>query len=118
MRFLADENFPGSAVRALRVAGHDVAWVRVDAPGSPDRDVLHRAMSEARVLVTFDKDFGELAWRAGLPSDCGVVLFRLPMPLPDEVDRIITGVLISRDDWKGHFSVVETGRVRMRALPA
>jgi len=39
---LADENIPGDAVDALRRAGHDVAWVRLDAPGSVDRDVLAR----------------------------------------------------------------------------
>jgi predicted nuclease of predicted toxin-antitoxin system len=57
-RLLANENFPGAAVEALRSRGHDVAWVRTDAPGSSDREVLHRAVSEARILITFDKDFG------------------------------------------------------------
>jgi hypothetical protein len=69
MRFLADANFPGEAVIALRAAGHDVAWVRTEAPGSTDRVVLERAVAETRILVTFDKDFDELAWRFGLPAD-------------------------------------------------
>jgi len=60
MRLLANENIPGDAVTALRAAGHDVAWVRSDAPGSSDRDVLAPAMSENRILLTFDKGFGEL----------------------------------------------------------
>jgi hypothetical protein len=42
MRFLADENFPGAAVRALRAAGHDVAWVHEVAAGSKDEAVLQR----------------------------------------------------------------------------
>ena len=54
MRILANENFPADAVAALRAAGHDVAWVRTDAPGMHDEDVLHRAQTEARILVTFD----------------------------------------------------------------
>jgi hypothetical protein len=37
MRFLANENFPLDAVEALRRSGHDVGWVRTDAPGSTDR---------------------------------------------------------------------------------
>jgi predicted nuclease of predicted toxin-antitoxin system len=61
MRFLANENFPGAAIEALRAAGNDVAWIRVDAPGSSDPEVLARAAREERVLLTFDKDFGELA---------------------------------------------------------
>ncbi|MBN1136284.1 MAG: DUF5615 family PIN-like protein [Anaerolineae bacterium] len=60
MRILANENFPGEAVDALRNGGHDVAWVRTDAPGSTDTAVLARAQAESRVLVTMDKDFGEV----------------------------------------------------------
>jgi predicted nuclease of predicted toxin-antitoxin system len=52
MRFLADENFPGDAVTALRAVGHDVAWIRADAPGSSDADVLARAVEEVRILLT------------------------------------------------------------------
>jgi predicted nuclease of predicted toxin-antitoxin system len=58
MRFIANENFPGEAVAELRAVGHDVVWVRTEAPGSPDDDVLARAQQEGRILLTFDKDFG------------------------------------------------------------
>ena len=61
MRFLANENFPGAAVDTLRAAGQEVAWVRTDAPGSTDEQVLARAAQEGWILLTFDKDFGELA---------------------------------------------------------
>jgi predicted nuclease of predicted toxin-antitoxin system len=61
MRFLANENFPGAAVTALQAAGHEVVWVRTAAPGASDPDVLAWAAREQRVLLTFDKDFGELA---------------------------------------------------------
>ncbi|MGP1676888.1 MAG: DUF5615 family PIN-like protein [Giesbergeria sp.] len=118
MRFLANENFPGDAVKAVRVAGHDLAWIRTDAPGSSDSDVLAQAIRENRVLLTFDKDFGELAWRAGLPATAGIVLFRIPMPSPADVGPAIASIIGSRDDWAGHFSVVEPGRVRMRSLPS
>jgi hypothetical protein len=74
-------------------------------------------MSESRILLTFDKDFGELAWRAGLPVTCGVILFRLPVPLPAEVGRTIAEIISGRDDWAGHFAVIEPGRIRMRLLP-
>ena len=73
MLFLANENFPGEAVEALRREGHDVAWVRIDAPGISDEEVLKRAQIDNRVVLTFDKDFGELALRAGLPAACGVI---------------------------------------------
>jgi predicted nuclease of predicted toxin-antitoxin system len=83
MRFLANENFPAAAVRAIAEAGHDIACVRTSAPGSTDVEVLAWAVRENRILLTFDKDFGELAWRAKLPAASGIILFRIPMPPPD-----------------------------------
>jgi len=74
MRFLANENFPGAAVAALDAAGHDVVWVRIAAPGTTDSDVLAWAAREGRILLTFDKDFGELARGSALSPRCGVVL--------------------------------------------
>jgi uncharacterized protein DUF5615 len=112
MRFLANENFPGRAVKALEEAGHDILWVRVSAPGIGDPEVAR----EERILLTFDKDFGELARTSVLPVKCGVVLFRVPMPAPGEVGGKLASILTSRDDWMGRFSVVEPGRVRMRPL--
>jgi predicted nuclease of predicted toxin-antitoxin system len=116
MRFLANENFPGAAVRAFEEAGHDIVWVRIAAPGISDPDVLAWAAREERILLTFDKDFGELARTAALPATCGVVLLRLPMPRPSDVGRRLVDLVTSRDDWAGHFSVIEPGRVRMRPL--
>jgi hypothetical protein len=116
MRFLANENFPGTAVAALIAAGHDVVWVRNAAPGMSDPDVLAWATRDERTLLTFDKDFGELARASALPSMCGVVLFRMPMPNPGDIGRRLTNLVVSRNDWAGHFSVNEPGRIRMRPL--
>jgi predicted nuclease of predicted toxin-antitoxin system len=118
MRFLANENFPADVVTALQQRGHDVAWVRIDAPGSKDREVLARAQAENRILVTFDKDFGEMAFRARLPAQSGIVLFRILIPSPGHVTRVVVAALESRNDWNGHFAVVEDDRIRMTALPA
>jgi predicted nuclease of predicted toxin-antitoxin system len=116
MRFLANENIPGAAVTALGDAGHDVVWVRAARPGISDYDVLAWAADEGRILLTFDKDFGELAKGSTLPATCGVVLLRLPMPKPGEVGHRLAELINGRDDWAGHFSVIEPGRVRMRPL--
>ncbi len=116
MRFLANENFPGAAVAALKATGHDVVWIRIAAPGAADRDVLALAAREERILLTFDKDFCELARGAALPRTCGIVLLRMPMPKPDEVGERLVALIGARDDWAGCLSVVEPGRVRMRPL--
>ncbi len=117
MRFLANENFPRCALEALRAAGHDVTWVRTAAPGSKDEDVLAWAVREQRVLLTFDKDFGELAWRVRLPAMSGIILFRIPMPEPGSAGSKLAARAGPRDDWAGHFSVIEPERIRMRKLP-
>jgi predicted nuclease of predicted toxin-antitoxin system len=118
VRLLANENFPSAAVEALRSRGHDVAWIRTEAPGSSDPDVLARAVAEGRLLLTFDKDFGELAFRIGLSAGVGVVLFRLAPTSPEAVARLAVAALESRTDWAGHFSVVEESRIRMTPLPS
>lgn len=114
---LANENFPRDAEDLLRTHGHDVAWVRTDAPGSSDDVVLARAHQEQRVLITFDKDFGELVFAKGQAASQGVVLFRISMPSPGVVATKVAAVLDSRGDWAGHFSVVDDARIRMVPLP-
>ena len=117
MRFLVDENFPYDAVVALRKAAHDVVWIREVAPGINDENVLERVQVEERVLLTFDKDFGELAFYTKLPASCGIILFRIPVPSSLYVARVAVAAIESRTDWAGHFSVIEERRIRMRPLP-
>ncbi len=117
MRLCANENLPEDCVLRLRQDGHDVLWIREIAPGSPDADVLARAHAENRLLITFDKDFGELVFRHGSKASHGIVLFRIAQPSAGAVVARVAAVLASRDDWSGHFSVVEETAVRMRPLP-
>jgi len=89
--------------------------VRTASPGASDKEILALAIREERILLTFDKDFGEIARAATLPAKCGVILLRVPMPPPREIARLAV-TLMGRDDWGGRFSVVEPGRIRSRAL--
>src|SRR5260370_17479605 len=98
MRFFANENFPGAAVTALEAAGHDVVWMRIAAPGATDPDVLAWAAREERILLTFDKDFGDLAKASVLPPKCAVVLFRLPMPKPGDVGQVLAELITAPRD--------------------
>ncbi len=63
-------------------------WIRTDYPGATDEQVLHAAQADKRILLTLDKDFGELAFRSGLPADCGVILFRLTLSSPEYIGKI------------------------------
>lgn len=116
MRLLANENIPLDAVEALRVGGHDVLWIREEVPGSTDIEVMALAHSEGRILITFDKDFGELAFHTKQPPARGIILFRVPMLSSAYIVKALVKVIGSRDDWEGHFAVVEEDRIRIKAL--
>jgi predicted nuclease of predicted toxin-antitoxin system len=118
MKLLANENFPGDTVAALRATGHDVLWARTDMAGSDDETILKRAQAEERLVLTFDKDFGNLAFQWGLPAACGVILLRLVIQSPQIATARTLNVLQSRSDWQGQFAVVDEHRVRMRPLPS
>jgi len=118
MKLLANENLPLDVIEALRGAGYDVAWIRADSPGVDDTTVLARAVAEDRVLITFDKDFGELAFQQGLPATCGIILLRITIVSSQEAAKKIIAALTGRDDWSGHFSVIDDRRIRMRSLPS
>ena len=116
MRMIANENIPGTVIRNLRQQGHDVLSVRESMQGVDDRSILRRAETEQRLIVTQDKDFGELAFRFGLPASCGIVLFRLSGTDYTIDNERMFDVIDSRSDWTGRFSVVTDDRIRMRPL--
>jgi predicted nuclease of predicted toxin-antitoxin system len=118
MRFLANENVSGTLIESLRDLGHDVLSVKESLRGSPDTAILARAQAEQRIVVTHDKDFGELAFRVGLPSECGIILLRLSGSDNTADNHCALEAIESRSDWAGFFSVVNDDRVRMRPLPA
>jgi len=82
MNLLADENSPLSVVNALEEAGYDIVGVRDHSPGISDSEVIRYAHSTHRVILTFDKDFGELAVKERVTPCPGVVLIRIPKKSP------------------------------------
>jgi len=62
MRFLADESCDFSVVRALRAEGHDIVAIAEISPREEDDDVRERALKDDRLLITEDKDFGQLVY--------------------------------------------------------
>ncbi len=116
LRLLANENVPRDVVEGLRTAGHDVRWV-ADTPGLTDEQVLELAASEQRLLLTFDKDFGELAFRCRLPAASGIVLVRVALRSPSSLATAVVEALGQPREWGGHFSVVEHGLIRTTPLP-
>ena len=116
MRFLADENIHSGMVEALGAAGHDVAWVVRDAPGSSDIGVLASANLAQRTLITYDTDFGELIFGRNFLSEAGVMLLRLTGTVDTHTGRVVDVVSV-RDDWSQYFTTLSDERVRRRLLP-
>ena len=83
-RWLLNENFPQPSVLRLRAHGWDVTAISEDSPSIDDDAVMERARIEGRWLATFDRDYGELVFKRGLPTPGVIVLLRVPTYLPEE----------------------------------
>ena len=114
MNLLADESVDGRTVERLRQEGHDVAYIAELEPGISDDVVLDRANERNALLVTADKDFGELVFRQGLVNS-GVVLLRLAGLSLETKAEIVADVLRAREaELLQAFSVISPGMVRIR----
>ncbi len=115
MNFLADECCDALIVAGLRSDGHDVAYVKEIAAGSDDETVLQMAFGDQRLLLTEDKDFGELVVRLKLPTH-GVVLLRMnPVDSAVKLARL-REVLADESRLIGAFVVVDEVKTRFRSL--
>jgi predicted nuclease of predicted toxin-antitoxin system len=116
MKFLADAHIGVEMVAMLRDLSHDCTDGSTIPPRLPDVEVLRRAAADGRVVITADKDFGELVFSHGI--DCpGVVLIRIA--LADETERVahlrsVWPTVMSR--LPGSFVTVTASRVRARPL--
>jgi predicted nuclease of predicted toxin-antitoxin system len=116
MRLIANENFSPGLIDALREAGHDVIAVRDAHRGWSDADILKLAAREERIVATFDKGFGALAFRLGAPAPLGIILVRLDPKRTQIAPQVVTA-LNCPCPWEGHIATIEPGRIRVRALP-
>jgi predicted nuclease of predicted toxin-antitoxin system len=95
MRFLLDESVDYPLASFVRSLGHDTTAIAHDYPFAlKDTEVLGIATAEQRVLITNDKDFGELIFRRRLPH-AGVILFRLKHVLDHYADQLDQFIVIS-----------------------
>lgn len=118
MRFLANENFPLVSVGRLRAVGHDLVAIIEETPGSKDSEVLTRATREDRILLTFDRDYGNLIYHLRQPAPLGIVYFRFDPATPKEpAEHLLQLLNIEGLTLEKKFTVTERGQVRQRPLP-
>jgi predicted nuclease of predicted toxin-antitoxin system len=114
MRLLADENFPGAIVAALRSTGHDVVWARTDCSGWKDIVLLEFAETQARILLTLDKDFWQIALQRRTPlKQSGVVLFRVHPATPETLGPLVRAFVEAGKIWSGHLTTVTPAGIQM-----
>lgn len=117
MRFLADESCASAVIRVLREAGHDVLAIAEVSKGATDDEVLQHAWKEQRVLVTEDRDFGELVYARRRPS-AGVILLRFDSHVRTvKAATVLEAVIKLGSRLKDAFAVIEPGRVRIGTRP-
>jgi predicted nuclease of predicted toxin-antitoxin system len=118
MKFLLDESADFPLGDYLKSLGHDVTVIARDYPHAlKDREVLAIAQQEQRILITNDRDFGELIFRQKLPH-AGVILFRLGREDLAVKERWLDLLLAQHsDDLSVSFLVVTTRGVRARRVP-
>ena len=114
MNLLADEGVDRAVVERLRDDGHDVLYVADLSPSITDEDVLQQANDRGALLVTADKDFGELVFRQARVHS-GVVLLRLAGLSNATKADIVAEVCRDRaSELFRTFSVISPGQVRIR----
>ncbi len=114
MNFLADENIDRHIVERLRLEGYDVRYIAETDAGISDDEVLDLANMEESILLTADKDFGELVFRLKKIT-VGVVLIRLAGLTPERKAKIVFETINKHGtELLNAFSVVTIGAIRIR----
>jgi len=118
MRFPADESCDFTVVRALRSSGHDVLLVSETAPRAEDYEVISLSVRESRILLTEDKDFGQLVYAHGQEA-IGVIFLRFPPYTRTQIAKdVIKMVKKEGEKLVGSFVVVQPGRIRISRKPS
>ena len=113
MKFLVDECVGPTAAKWLKQHNYDALSIYDDIPGIDDEAVLHKAVTENRILITSDKDFGEMIFKNKRPH-CGVLLLRLIDEKPTNKIRILESILENyHQDLSGNFVVATEKTIRI-----
>jgi predicted nuclease of predicted toxin-antitoxin system len=112
--FLVDVGVGKKVEGWLQEHGYDVKCVRNINPRMSDEEILKIAISEKRLVITMDKDFGELVYNSGLPH-AGVLLLRLESANSEEKVEIVSNIVEKYSDKLINcFSVYKDGKLRIR----
>jgi predicted nuclease of predicted toxin-antitoxin system len=113
--FLANENFPLPGIHLLRKHGYEVVSIQEENPSITDMQVIEIAIASNLIILTFDKDYGELIFRYSKENPPAVIFFREKGNTPLAAAQLLIKLLE-----EGHivfnntFSVIEGNNIRQR----
>ncbi|HEX8258357.1 MAG TPA: DUF5615 family PIN-like protein [Allosphingosinicella sp.] len=116
MKFLADENLHPLVVQHLRSLGFEVEWIKEAGPGALDEEILSRPDIAQLVLVTLDRDFGDLIFSRGFPAPRAILYSRLSRANPQAIAERIAD-LVERGLAEHHITTITALGERVKAFP-
>jgi predicted nuclease of predicted toxin-antitoxin system len=117
--FLADENVPAPSVTLLRRTGYDVISVLEERPGASDVEIIRWSAESGRVIITFDRDFGDLIFQRVVAPPAGVIFIRGAAASPTEPGELVARILEEIGPGVlGQLITVDRRHARLRSLRA
>jgi len=115
MRLLANENFPYKSIYYLKSKGFDILSIGMDNPSIKDSEIMTIALKEERIILTFDRDYGELIFKHNYKPAKGVIYLRLDSYLPEEPGFLIESLLSNSEiEITRSLTVIDKNGIRQR----
>ena len=111
-RFIADENIPRETVELLKKKGLDIVTVSDVSPGLGDDEILDLARKDERIVITFDRDFGQLIFKQKRKTE-GLILLRFNPESPQQIAKRIQQTLATKIDMEGSVIVVKKDTLKV-----
>jgi len=116
LRFFVDVGVGKSVEQSLHEEGHDVKAVRDVDPCMKDEEIIRMAAWEKRIVITMDKDFGELVYHSSM-RHCGVLLLRMEDAVAAKKAQIVQHILANYgDQLKNSFCVFQNNKLRIKKI--
>jgi predicted nuclease of predicted toxin-antitoxin system len=117
LTFVADESVDKQITDSLRKDGYDVFSIAEDQPGISDEEVLRLAADKKAILITVDKDFGDLVYQQ-MKASSGVLLLRIAGLTQNEKCAVVSRTIAKyASELKNNFTVVGKNSIRIRKQP-
>jgi predicted nuclease of predicted toxin-antitoxin system len=114
LKFLVDVGVSKKVEEYLKTQGYDTKNVRDVDTRMTDENIIRLAASEQRMVITMDKDFGELVYHSDI-EHCGVLLLRMENATGSEKLDVVSYILSNYSDKiKDSFCVYQNNRFRIR----